>query len=122
GPGGFSRDGRRALAVGGLHGRATGGTSLEFSGISPEIYPALRGLVRSDTLEVLGAGPVALNHDFTELARADVGRVERVILPLVAVLLLLVFGSVVAALLPLAVGGLAMVTAIAGTFLLARAT
>ena len=50
------------------------------------------------------------------------GRVEFVILPLVAVLLLLVFGSVVAALLPLAVGGLAMATAIAGTLLLARAT
>ncbi len=37
-----------------------------------------------------------------------------------AVLLLLVFGSVVAALLPLVVGGLAMAGAIAGMFLLAR--
>jgi len=121
-PGAFSRDGRRALAVVELHGRASAFASLEFSGVSPEIYPALRKLVRSDTLEVLAAGPVALNHDFTEVARTDVGRVEVVILPLVAVLLLLVFGSVVAALLPLAVGGLAMASAIAGTFLLARAT
>ena len=119
-PGGISRDGRRALAVVELHGRAAGFASLEFSGVSPEIYPALRTLVRSETLEVLAAGPVALNHDFTEVARTDVGRVEVVILPLVAVLLLLVFGSVVAATLPLAVGGLAMAWAIAGTFLLAR--
>jgi RND superfamily putative drug exporter len=119
-PGGISRDGRRALAVVELHGRATGFASFEFSGISPEIYPALRGMVRSATLEVLAAGPIALNHDFTEVARADVGRVELVILPLVAVLLLLVFGSVVAALLPLAVGGLAIASAVAGTFLLAH--
>jgi RND superfamily putative drug exporter len=121
-PGGFSRDGRHALAVVELHGRASGFTSLEFTGIDPGVYPELRGLVRSDTLEILAAGPLALNHDFTELARRDVGRVEMVVLPLVAVLLLLVFGSVVAALLPLAVGGLAMAMAIAGTFLLARVT
>jgi RND superfamily putative drug exporter len=46
--------------------------------------------------------------------------VELFILPFVAVLLLLVFGSVVAALLPLVVGGLAIGGAMAGTFLLAR--
>jgi RND superfamily putative drug exporter len=119
-PGGISRDGRRALAVVELHGRASGFASLEFSGIPPDIYPSLRAMVRADTLEILAAGPIALNHDFTEVARADVGRVEVVILPLVAVLLLLVFGSLVAALLPLAVGGLAMASAIAATFLLAR--
>ena len=103
-----------------LHGRASGFASLEFSGIPPDIYPSLRAMVRADTLEILAAGPIALNHDFTEVARADVGRVEVVILPLVAVLLLLVFGSLVAALLPLAVGGFAMASAIAATFLLAR--
>src|SRR4029450_12012477 len=58
--------------------------------------------------------------DFTEVARKDLGRVEMLILPAVAVLLLLVFGSVVAAALPLAVGALAMTGAMAGTFLLAR--
>jgi RND superfamily putative drug exporter len=119
-PGAISRDGRRALAVVELHGRATGFASLEFSGVPPDLYPSLRALVRSDTLEVLAAGAIALNHDFTEVARQDVGRVEVIILPLVAVLLVLVFGSVVAALLPLAVGALAMASAIAGTLLLAR--
>jgi RND superfamily putative drug exporter len=119
-PGGFSRDGRRALALVELHGRAVGFASLEFSGLPPDLYPALRALVRSDTLEILASGPIALNHDFTEVARQDLGRVEVIILPLVAVLLLLVFGSAVAALLPLAVGGLAMASAIGGTLLLAR--
>ena len=56
-PGAVSRDGRVALAVVELHGRASGFTSLEFTGIDPAVYPALRGLVRSDTLEILAAGP-----------------------------------------------------------------
>src|SRR5215470_9316008 len=106
-PDGVSRDGRRVLAIVEFQGRATGFSSLEFSGLSPGLYPALRGLVQSRTLEVLAAGNVALNHDFTEVARQDIWRVERVVLPLVAVLLLLVFGAVGAALLPLLVGGVA---------------
>ena len=120
-PGGFSRDGRRVLAVVELHGRATAGfASLVFSGLAPDVYPALRALVKSSTLEVLAAGTIPLNHDFTEVARQDIGRVELFILPLVAAMLLLVFGSVVAAFLPLVVGGLAIAGAMAGTLLLAR--
>ena len=115
-----SRDGRRALVTVELHGKTSGFASLEYSGLPPDLYPALRALVRTDTLEVVSVGNVALNHDFTEVARRDLGRVEAVILPAVALLLLLVFGSVVAAALPLAVGGLAMAGAMAGTLLLAR--
>ena len=120
-PGAISRDGRRVLAVVELRARATAGfASLGFSGLPPGLYPALRSLVQSPTLEILAAGNIPLNHDFSEVARQDLGRVELFILPLVAVLLLLVFGSVVAALLPLAVGGLAIAGAMAGTLALAR--
>jgi len=120
-PGAVSQDGRRVLAVVELRGRSTAGfASLGFSGLAPGVYPALRALVRSSTLEVLAAGNIALNHAFTEAAQQDLGRVEMFILPLVATLLLLVFGSVVAASLPLAVGGLAIAGAMAGTLLLAR--
>lgn len=120
-PGAISRDGRRVLAVVELRLRATAGfASLGFSGVPPGLYPALRALVQSPTLEVLAAGNIALNHAFTEVARQDLGRVEQIILPLVAVLLLLVFGSVVAACLPLVVGGLAIAGAMAGTLVLAR--
>jgi putative drug exporter of the RND superfamily len=115
-----SRDGRRTLVVVELHGKASGFASLEFSGLPPDLYPALRALVRAPTLEVVAVGNIALNHDFTEVARQDLGRVELVILPVVALLLLLVFGGVVAAALPLVVGGLAMAGAMAGTLLLAR--
>ena len=116
----ISRDGRRALATVELRGKAAGFASLEFSGLPPDLYPSLRNLVHSDTLEILAVGNVALNHDFIEVARKDLGRVEALILPAVAVLLLLVFGSVVAAALPLAVGALAMTGAMACTLLLAR--
>ena len=119
-PGAVSLDGRRTRVLVELHGRAAGYASLGYSGLPPDLFPALRGLVRSNSLEIVAEGPIALSHDFIDVARQDVGRVEVVILPLVAVLLLLVFGSVVASLLPLAVGGLAMATAMAGTLLLTR--
>jgi RND superfamily putative drug exporter len=116
----ISRDGRRTLVMVELRGTAAGFASLEFSGLPPDLYPALRGLVHAETLDVVSVGNVALNHDFTEVARKDLGRVEMLILPAVAVLLLLVFGSVVAAALPLAVGALAMTGAMATTLMLAR--
>ena len=115
-----SRDGRRTLVTVELHGTAAGFASFEFSALPPDLYPSLRALVRSETLEVVSVGNVALNHDFTEVARQDLGRVEMLILPVVALLLVLVFGSLVAAALPLVVGGLAMAGALAGTLLLAR--
>ncbi len=78
--------------------------------------------MKTETLEVLPVGNIPLNHDFTEVTRTDLRRAELVILPVVVVLLLLVFGSVVAALLPLAVGALSMAGAIAATLLMARYT
>jgi putative drug exporter of the RND superfamily len=116
----LSRDGRRTRVVVELKERASGATSLEFSPIPPEVYASLRRLVRSTTLDVVAAGNLALNHDFVEVAKRDLARAELVILPLVAILLLLAFGSVVAALLPLGVGVLAMVGGMAGVELLAR--
>src|SRR5690349_5204688 len=66
-------------------------------------------------------GPMALNHDFTEMVRTDLHRAEWVVLPLVLVFLVIVFGSVVAAMLPLAVGLLGVAAGMAVTGILARA-
>ncbi len=118
----FSNDGRRALAVIELKGEAAAFSSLEFSVLPPDVYPSLRGKVRTETLEVLPVGNIPLNHDFTEVTRTDLRRAELVILPVVVALLLCVFGSVMAALLPLAVGALSMAGAIAATLLMARYT
>ena len=118
----ISRDGRRALAVVELKGEAAAFSSLEFSVLPPDVYPSLRAKVKTETLEMLPVGNIPLNHDFTEVTRTDLRRAELVILPVVVVLLLMVFGSVVAALLPLAVGALSMAGAIAATLLMARYT
>ncbi len=116
----LSRDGHRARVLVELAVRASGLVTLGFSSVSPEVYASLRAKVQSRTLEVVGAGMLAINHDFVEVAKRDLTRAELVILPVVVVFLLLAFGSVVAALLPLGVGVLAMIGGIAGTELLAR--
>ena len=116
----LSRDGLRTRAVVELTHRGSAVESLEFSSLPPGLYSSLRALVAPSALEVVAAGSLALNHDFVEVAKRDLARAELVILPVVALFLLLAFGSVVAALLPLGVGLLAMVWGIAGTDILAR--
>jgi RND superfamily putative drug exporter len=63
---------------------------------------------------------VALNHDFTQMVKADLRRAELVVLPVVLVLLILVFGSVVAAALPLLVGLLGVAAGFAAIAVLAQ--
>jgi putative drug exporter of the RND superfamily len=99
-----SRDGRRGVVMVELQGRAPAFASMVVPSAPPEVYEALRAQVRSDMLEVLSFGPVALNHDFTQMVKADLRRAELVVLPIVLALLIVVFGSVVAAALPLLVG------------------
>src|SRR6266566_4084865 len=87
-----------------------------------DYYPELRALVRSDPLQVQATGVLAINSGFNEVLQQDLRRAETVSLPLALVLLLVVFGSIVAALVPLGVGVLAVVGGIAGMFLVARVT
>ncbi len=116
----ISRDGHRIRAVVELKHRGSAVESLEFSSLPPGLYATLRGLVAPSALEVVAAGSLVLHHDFVEVAQRDLHRAEMVILPVVALFLLLAFGSVVAALLPLGVGMLAMTGGIAGTEILGR--
>jgi RND superfamily putative drug exporter len=87
-----------------------------------DYYPELRALVRSDALRIQATGLLAINNGFNAVLQEDLRRAETVSLPLALVLLLLVFGSIVAALVPLGVGVLAVVGGIAGMFLVARVT
>src|SRR5207244_7577442 len=116
----LSRDGRLTRVTVELRGHATAVESMVFAAAGAEAYAELRPLVRSDTLAVTATGALALHHDFTESTRKDVRRAELVILPVVPVLLLLVFGSAVAAALPFGVGLLAVAGGLAGTLLLTR--
>src|SRR3989442_454783 len=116
----ISADGRRAVVMVELEGRAPAFASMVVPSAPPELYPALRKQVRSASLKLVQSGPMALNHDFTDMVRYDLRRAELVVLPLVLVFLVVVFGSVVAAALPLAVGLLGVAAGMAVTGILAR--
>ncbi len=108
-----SRDGHYALAVIAVR---------DGSGTAQGYYPELRALIHSSTLSTMAVGDLAINHDFDHILGQDLQRAEQVSLPLVLLLLLLVFGTLLAALLPLGVGMLAVVGGFAGIYLLARLT
>jgi putative drug exporter of the RND superfamily len=108
-----STDGHHAIAV----------VSLKDDYASARMYyPELRTLVRSDQLSVYGTGNVAIGHDFDTYLQNDLRRAETVSLVLIVPLLLLVFATVISMLLPLGVGGLAVVGGLALVGLLARVT
>jgi RND superfamily putative drug exporter len=118
----LSHDGHRTWVTVELTGKAPAFASMTFGGLPPGLYSSIRDRVRSDTLEVTATGAAAMNHDFYRVTREDLRRSELVVLPLVLVLLLLVFGSGVAAMLPIVVGMLAVAVGLAGTLLLGRVT
>ncbi|HKH94252.1 MAG TPA: MMPL family transporter [Gemmatimonadaceae bacterium] len=70
--------------------------------------------------EVTWTGEDALNHDLRLASARDVSSAERRALPLTLALLLLAFGAVVAATIPLGVGGLAIGLALGAAALVAR--
>jgi len=90
---------------------------------SPLALPGIRAaLVDPPELEVGLAGGPAFYGDVQEVSESDLQRSELISLPLASLALLLVFGSVVAASLPLAIGGAAVLIALAAIFLVASAT
>ena len=90
---------------------------------SPLALPGIRAaLAHPEGLEVGLAGGPAFYGDVQAVSESDLRRSEMISLPLAGLALLLVFGSVVAASLPLAVGGAAVITALAGIYLVASVT
>src|SRR5256885_3308245 len=87
-----------------------------------QYYAQLRAEVRSDRLQVLGTGNVAIASDFDKFLASALQRAELVSLAILVPLLLIVFGTLISMLLPLGVGGLAVVGGLAGVGLLARFT
>jgi len=78
----------------------------------------LRGRYPTVNLELTGELP--LNFDIRKASADDVRRGESLVIPATLALLLVAFGSLVAAMIPLAVGQLAIATTLAITGLLAR--
>src|SRR5262245_1264708 len=90
---------------------------------SPDALPILRErLGPAPGLDVELAGGPAFYGDVQTVSESDLRRSEVISLPLAALALLLVFGSVVAAGMPLAVGGTSVLVALGAIFLVASAT
>jgi RND superfamily putative drug exporter len=90
--------------------------------VSREYYPELRAKVRSDRIDVQATGVLAINNGFNAVLLADLQRAEVVALPLALILLVFVFGTIIAALVPLGVGALAVMSGVAGMYLLTHVT
>lgn len=78
----------------------------------------LRPLLTSDTLYVKLGGYPAVSEEINTLVQHDLERAETLSFPIVFVLLVIIFGSVLAASLPLLIGGVAIL----GAFLVLRIT
>jgi RND superfamily putative drug exporter len=109
----LSRDGRGMLAVVQLRDPRS---------VADAYFEELRALVRSEELTVLATGSLPINRDFDHILDRDLQRAEIVSLPVALILMLIVFGTVVGALVPLGVGLLAIVGGLGGVFLLTRFT
>jgi RND superfamily putative drug exporter len=90
--------------------------------VARDYYADLRAKVNSTALKVEATGVLAINNGFNAVLLADLQRAEVVALPLALILLVFVFGTVVAALVPLGVGGLAVMSGVAGMYLLTHVT
>jgi RND superfamily putative drug exporter len=90
---------------------------------SPAALPGLEAsLRRVDGLDIGLAGGPAFYGDVQTVSEADLQRSEVISLPLAGLALLFVFGSVVAAAVPLAVGGTAVFVALGIIYLVAGTT
>ncbi|MET8174529.1 MMPL family transporter [Streptomyces clavifer] len=99
-----SEDGHEAIVAARIEGdEKTAGDTLD------RIAPAYRGV--HGPVEVSVGGPVAVRHEMQTIIQEDLLRAELIALPVTLVLLVMVFGSAIAALLPLGVG----IVAILGT-------
>ncbi len=104
------------------HGTLVSVTLTDVRSVADRYWESLRTTVRSDTLRVMATGNLPINHDINQTLNADLQRAEYVSLPVALLLLLLVFGTVVGALIPIGVGVLAIAGGIGGVFALSHVT
>ncbi|MGC5331172.1 MMPL family transporter [Micromonospora sp. DT62] len=85
-------------------------------------YLAIKESLTSTDLDVTVGGPLALIDDVNSQSKADLTRAEALALPILFLLLVFIFRNLLAALLPVVVGVLAIVGSLAGLRLLAQFT
>ncbi|HEV7626500.1 MAG TPA: MMPL family transporter, partial [Streptomyces sp.] len=118
GPGGAaltSKDGSQALVLAHVRGDST-----EVADNTKEITDKWGG--DQGPIEVRAGGPAALNNDISSQVSADLAVAEGIAVPVTLILLVIAFGSFVAALLPLAIGLIAVLGTFAELFVLGGLT
>jgi RND superfamily putative drug exporter len=85
-------------------------------------YEAVRKTLRSDRLTITCTGRIPFLHDLDRRLEHDLLRAEAISLPLAVLVLLMVFRTLVAAILPVAVGGLAVIGGIGIVMAMSRFT
>jgi uncharacterized membrane protein YdfJ with MMPL/SSD domain len=85
-------------------------------------YPAIRALIRSSELQTTFTGYLPFKLDLDRTLQVDLIRAELVSIPLALGVLLAVFATAVAALLPIGVGGVAVIGGVAAVMMLSRVT
>jgi putative drug exporter of the RND superfamily len=79
----------------------------------------VRRKVRSDELTTYVTGPAAVYMDITTASAEDIRRAEKYAFPLALVILVIAFGTLVAAGIPILIGGVSVLTALAALYFLA---
>jgi putative drug exporter of the RND superfamily len=109
----ISKDSHKALVI----------VDLRDNSVKAQKYMAqLAAKIQPGPLQVVVTGQVPINEAFNTTLEQDLQRAEYVALPITLLLLVLIFASIVAALLPISVGVLAIVGGVGGTLVLARFT
>jgi uncharacterized membrane protein YdfJ with MMPL/SSD domain len=101
----LSRDSHETFAVVQLQAKDEATKEKDFKTIEP--------FITAPKIETMVGGNVAVNVAINKQVSSDLERAELITFPIVAILLLIVFGSLVAASLPLLIGGVAIMGAFA---------
>src|SRR6266480_1940153 len=110
----LSRDGRESFAIVHLSSPDESTKEKEYKAIAP--------LITSPALQITVGGNVPVSIAINQQVSADLERAEMITLPIVVILLLVVFSGLVAAALPLLIGGVTILGAFAVLRVLAGLT
>ena len=89
---------------------------------APQLVPEVRKAIGNQPIEVIVTGAPVAYADIIRVSEEDLRRAELISIPLALLALVVVFGSLVAAGMPVVVGGLSVLVALALLALVARVT
>ncbi len=107
----LGRSGHRALAIVGM--------AAEFKEAAHQ-YGAVRASIHPGPFDITFTGSLAYKSDLDHILERDLRRSELVTIPLSIIVLLAVFGTLVASAVPVGVGGLAVIGGVAAVLFLSR--